>query len=29
VAASVEHTPPVSQHELDSLRELRASAGRR
>jgi glutaconate CoA-transferase, subunit B len=29
VAASVEHTRPVSQHELDSLRELRASAGRR
>jgi glutaconate CoA-transferase subunit B len=28
VAGSVEHTSPVSQHELDELRELRASAGR-
>ena len=29
IAAEVEHTPPVTQHELDELRELRASAGRR
>ena len=29
MAASVEQTPPVTEHELDELRELRASAGRR
>ena len=28
VADRVEHTEPVTQHELDELRELRASAGR-
>jgi glutaconate CoA-transferase subunit B len=28
VADAVEHTEPVTRHELDSLRELRASAGR-
>jgi glutaconate CoA-transferase subunit B len=28
VPDAVEHTEPVTQHELDSLRELRASAGR-
>jgi glutaconate CoA-transferase, subunit B len=29
VAASLEHTPPVTQEELDALRDLRASATRR
>jgi glutaconate CoA-transferase subunit B len=28
IADEVEHTPPVSEHELDQLRELRASASR-
>jgi glutaconate CoA-transferase subunit B len=28
VADAPDHTEPVTQHELDTLRELRASAGR-
>jgi hypothetical protein len=28
IAADVSHTPPVTQRELDELRDLRASARR-